>query len=352
MKKLFFLLMILLPSMVFGQKAKIEFENTSHNFGTIGEANGKASVDFIFKNTGRAPLILTNVRAGCGCTTPEWNRQPVAPGQSGIIKVSYDPRNRPGSFIKSITVNSNAENPVMSLTIRGNVTRKPVNPFGNYKFAVGPIKMMANSLNLGNIKNTQKIEKSIEIANTGEQAATINVSTHRPYITASINTPTLQKGEKGIILIKYDAMKRNDWGFVSDNVQVTVNNNTIENITVTANIDEDFSSYNGDYTNAPAIAFSEMETTLDNLAKNTPQVHIFYIQNTGKSDLIVRKLKPSEKNMSINVAKSTIKPGKKVKATISFKTDSNPGKKIRLVQFTTNDPKNITLTYKITTNVL
>ena len=129
MKKLIFVFAVLIPYFVFGQKAKIEFQETSFNFGSIQEADGKAVHVFHFKNTGDSPLILTNVRAGCGCTTPEWNRQPIAPGESGNIKVSYDPRNRPGSFTKSITVNSNAANSVVSLTIRGNVTRKPASPY-------------------------------------------------------------------------------------------------------------------------------------------------------------------------------------------------------------------------------
>ena len=70
MKRFIFLLMALMPVLVFAQKAKIDFTTTSHNFGTINENAGKATFDFSFKNTGNVPLILTNVRAGCGCTTP------------------------------------------------------------------------------------------------------------------------------------------------------------------------------------------------------------------------------------------------------------------------------------------
>ena len=79
MKRFIFLLVALMPVLVFAQKAKIDFTTTSHNFGTINENAGKATFDFSFKNTGNVPLILTNVRAGCGCTTPVWSREPVAP---------------------------------------------------------------------------------------------------------------------------------------------------------------------------------------------------------------------------------------------------------------------------------
>jgi hypothetical protein len=77
MKKLLLLCFTIIPVLAFSQKAKIEFEKTSHNFGKISETGGNAVYDFVFKNTGTVPLILTNVRAGCGCTTPEWDRQPA-----------------------------------------------------------------------------------------------------------------------------------------------------------------------------------------------------------------------------------------------------------------------------------
>ena len=121
MKKIILLVLGILPMIAYAQKAQISFEATSHNFGTIAEQGGRVSHVFSFKNTGTLPLILTNVRAGCGCTTPEWSREPVAPGASGSIKVSFDPRNRPGMFTKSITVNSNESTHVVSLTIRGKV---------------------------------------------------------------------------------------------------------------------------------------------------------------------------------------------------------------------------------------
>ncbi len=98
----------------------IEFESKLFDFGTH-EYDTECVCEFKFKNTGNAPLILSNVTASCGCTSPEWTKVPVAPGETGIIKVKYDSR-RMGAFTKSITVNSNAGNPI-SLTITGNIQK-------------------------------------------------------------------------------------------------------------------------------------------------------------------------------------------------------------------------------------
>jgi hypothetical protein len=98
----------------------IVFDKTVHDYGTIEKASDGTSI-FTFTNKGQKPLVLSNVRASCGCTVPEWPKQPVAPGESGEIKVKYN-TNIAGNFNKSITVSSNAVNSTVTLRVRGNVT--------------------------------------------------------------------------------------------------------------------------------------------------------------------------------------------------------------------------------------
>lgn len=100
----------------------IIFENTIHDYGTIVQASD-GSCEFKFTNKGKAPIVLNDVKASCGCTVPEWTRTPVNPGEKGIIKVTYN-TNNVGAFNKSITVNSNAKNSPVVLSIKGIVTPK------------------------------------------------------------------------------------------------------------------------------------------------------------------------------------------------------------------------------------
>ena len=87
---------------------QMDFKFTEHNFGEL-EEGPKANVEFKFTNTGNKPLILTDVKASCGCTTPDWPKEPILPGQSSQIKVEYNTQGRPGDFTKSITITSNME---------------------------------------------------------------------------------------------------------------------------------------------------------------------------------------------------------------------------------------------------
>ncbi|MBK8805877.1 MAG: DUF1573 domain-containing protein [Bacteroidales bacterium] len=103
--------------------AEIAFETLVHDYGKV-EFGADGSCEFKFKNTGTDPLVLNNVQSTCGCTVPEWPRNPIAPGQSASIKVVYNTK-RSGVFTKGITVMSNAKTATVRLTIKGEVAAQP-----------------------------------------------------------------------------------------------------------------------------------------------------------------------------------------------------------------------------------
>lgn len=100
--------------------AQIEFEKLEHDYGTIDQgANG--TTEFRFTNTGTEPLIISNAKGSCGCTVPEWPKEPIAPGASAAIKVKYDTK-RVGPISKTVTITSNAvDNATALLKIKGTV---------------------------------------------------------------------------------------------------------------------------------------------------------------------------------------------------------------------------------------
>ncbi len=104
--------------------ADIKFEKTVHDFGNIPQG-GNGECEFVFTNTGKEPLVITNCMGSCGCTVPQCPKEPILPGKKGSIKVKYD-TNRIGPFVKSVTVNSNAKSGVVTLQIKGTVEAKPV----------------------------------------------------------------------------------------------------------------------------------------------------------------------------------------------------------------------------------
>lgn len=111
---------------IFAQaKAEITFDKTTHDFGTFSEKDPKVSCVFTFKNTGKASLIIHQAVASCGCTVPSYTKEPIKPGETGEIKITYNGAGRfPGHFKKTITIHSNAKNEMVRVYIEGDMTAK------------------------------------------------------------------------------------------------------------------------------------------------------------------------------------------------------------------------------------
>jgi Protein of unknown function (DUF1573) len=123
MKKLFFAFAFLFVASFANAQGVIKFKTESHDFAKI-EEGVQATYTFEFTNTGTAPVVISNAQPSCGCTTPDWTKEPVMPGKTGFVKAVYNSQGRPGNFNKNITVVSNSETPQIALTIKGEVMPK------------------------------------------------------------------------------------------------------------------------------------------------------------------------------------------------------------------------------------
>lgn len=127
-KNLFYLIIAVLTLFVGSQtisaqetkRAIIEAPSPTHDFGKIKEKDGNVKHDFVIINKGTAPLVITKVMSSCGCTTPKYSQEPIAPGKSSVITVVYDPTNRVYPFVKTVSVYSNGKDGApLILTIKG-----------------------------------------------------------------------------------------------------------------------------------------------------------------------------------------------------------------------------------------
>ena len=103
--------------------ADIKFEKTKHNFGLFSESSPKVTCTFKFTNAGDGPLIIHQAIASCGCTVPQYPKEPIKPGESGQITVTYNGYGKfPGRFRKSITIRTNGRTEITRLIIEGEMT--------------------------------------------------------------------------------------------------------------------------------------------------------------------------------------------------------------------------------------
>lgn len=124
MKKIFLLLMMLASLVAYAQQEQpeIKFDKTVHNFGTFSENTPVQTAVFAFTNIGKAPLIINQAIASCGCTIPSYTKEPIMPGEKGTVKVTYNGKGKfPGHFKKSITIRTNGKVEMVRLYIEGDM---------------------------------------------------------------------------------------------------------------------------------------------------------------------------------------------------------------------------------------
>lgn len=111
------------PAAQSGKTTTIKFDEMSYDWGKIKEGEKMTHI-FKFKNTGNNDLIISDARGSCGCTVPEWPKEPIKAGKSGEIKVVFDSDHKSGTQSKTVTITANTEPSNVVLMIKGNVEPK------------------------------------------------------------------------------------------------------------------------------------------------------------------------------------------------------------------------------------
>ena len=106
-----------------GKFPVMTFDKTEHDFGTINDGD-KVTYSFTFKNTGASDLIISNAVGSCGCTVPEYPKEPLKPGESAKMKVSFNSAGKSGRQQKTVTIATNTATGKETLTIKANITPK------------------------------------------------------------------------------------------------------------------------------------------------------------------------------------------------------------------------------------
>ena len=100
-----------------------QFNEIVYDFGTIQE--GKViEHDFKFINTGEAPLVISNIQASCGCTSPDWTKTPIKPGEEGFVKVVFNSAAKTGAQNPTVSITANTQPNVTRLSLKGTVNGK------------------------------------------------------------------------------------------------------------------------------------------------------------------------------------------------------------------------------------
>ncbi|HVN57108.1 MAG TPA: DUF1573 domain-containing protein [Bacteroidales bacterium] len=321
----------------------MKLESNEHDFGVFREEDGKREYTFMVLNSGTEPLVIQNIVASCGCTTPSWTKSPVAPGAEGKITAVYDPFNRPGPFRKTLTVYSNSGPSPLILTLKGEVKGKPRTEQDYYPWQVGQIRLSGNSIFFPDVHNDEKRIRVLPFINTGLSQVKIEFENVPAYMELSTVPRTIKPGGRGLIECVFYGSRAGKWGFVNDEIRIKINGTAESSpLMIQALIMEDFSKLSKyDRMNPPVLKLETNKIDLGTVVAGSLEEVEFPFVNAGKRDLIIRTVWGSSTCFRIsNGDNLTIPAGGKNSVKAEFSTEKLSGKVSRMLYIFSNDPAN------------
>ena len=290
------------------QSDKLVFNEYEHDFGTIGEKDGTAIFDFIMTNKSNEPVVISRVSATCGCTMPVWSKEPIAPGKTGTITVSYNPLGRVAPFAKTITVYTNQPAP-NHLKIKGEVVREKVKivPEEAYPVAMGNYLLKTKELQFGKVGWKEAKTIRLEVFNNSDVPVTQKILKLPKYVSVDFSPVTIPAKSAATIDVNLNVQDNNFFGNLSDEITIQIND-VRQSFPLTVTVLDDFSQWTtSQKANAGKINISASEINFGDFSSGNSRT--LKISNSGKSLLNVRAIQSSDPSITVSKTKFGINPG-------------------------------------------
>lgn len=339
-------------------QAVILFNEQRHDFGDIQENLGEVTHNFVFRNAGNEPLVISKVRTSCGCTVPEYSEVPIAPGDTGSVKITFNPAGRPGKFSKPIYVHTNTTPERTILRIIGNVVQEDAVPDMQYAYRIGDVALKSLHVSMSKLPKGRIKQDSLEIANVGSTPLVPRAVDVPQHIAVTFVPDTLHKGEVGVMHIAYNPDAIDDWGYRRDEfyIEGTVSSDTpatdalYNTITVSGVLQEDFEAYTPQQLDKAPILVVGRPVVDFKVVEGAEKVRReIYVVNAGYSPLEIHKVRTDDTVLKATVKKNKIKPGQST--TMVIELDPMRARSNTLLSeifIVSNDPTNPSQSIRIT----
>ncbi len=333
------------------------FEEDSWDFGDIKEDGGEVAHSFVFTNTSAKPVVILDVSASCGCTSPYYSRKPIMPGAKGEVKVVFDPMNRPGNFSKGVVVALSTKERI-TLTIRGNVLPRELTIEESYPFEVGDgVRLNSNFHAFSYLGRGEEATETILVYNTSRKDATLELRPKQMSNMLQVEVPKIIKAQ-GFAAIKLRyvvpaASKR--YGLLDDVFNIVVNGKESRTLLSTHAIAVDKYDPAIDDMSMPSCELSKKIIKFGDVKHGSKvEDNTIEIENIGNAELIIRAVEWKSQALGCSLrAGDRLAVGEKCKITFTLDTsDSDYGVWLDRVSIITNDAERPMQTLRVTAVVV
>ena len=300
-------------------------------------------------------MVISQVKSTCGCTASSHPTDPIEPGASDGIDVTFTPTGRPGPFEKDIWVYTNTTPNRTRLTIKGIVVGSPESVSRFFPVAVGDIQFTNLVMAAGEVRKGLLRNNSITAYNSGIDTLVITFDNNTSHITPHAVPDTVAPGGISTMTFFFDTMRTPVWGINDDHLTIiaTPLHSDKEpfraDANIVVNVVEDFTILTDEErAKAPTCEVLTDKLIFDNLKAGEITKGCISIKNTGKSDMIVRRVMSTDKAITVKCDKTLLKTGKDATVTIKVNPDKVDGNILNSqITIITNDPVNPRITVRV-----
>ncbi len=335
MKGFLFITFLFSFFVVFSQPA-IHFETRIHDFGTIQEVNGPVAYDFEFINQGNTPILIKNVESSCGCTSPEWTKQPVLPGKKGFVKATFSPKDRPGYFDKTITVYSNARPGVMELKIKGTVQGKARTILDDYPYELpSGLRLPLEEISLMKVHKGEVKSMAVGVFNNAGKQVSVRFTDVPAYMQFAIEPQQIANKMKAVIKAAYNTALHGEFGLNREKITMLVDGKKYE-LPVSIYVEENFKEVN--VAVAPIAEVDKKYYNFGTIPASQVATFTYQLKNTGKSPLKIHRIYTNDHRVVAEMSEKEIQPGGMVPIVVRTVHGADMGAVSAVVSVITNSP--------------
>jgi len=327
---------------------QIKFNETTHQFGKI-KKNGPAETVFTFTNVSEEPIKLSQVKASCGCTTPSWTKNEVAPGETGEIAVKYNTA-RVGPFTKTVTVRYGEGAKPILLYIKGEV-ENDTQIEDKHAYQIGGVGFDKLADHIGTLDSDKTSKVSFHVKNLSPQPITFKDKIDQEMmIQTNVAQRVLNPGESTAINVVIDGSKFITYGaFTKDIFLYTDEENSEKKLTVNGLVNKVFTPE--ELASMPNIAFERTEYDGGVVIEGEKVQVAYTFTNTGKSDLEIESVKASCGCTASAPKDKVIKAGMSSEILATFDSRGRKGMQAKTITVKTNDPDQPTVVLRLKVEV-
>ncbi len=323
----------------------VRWSTTTHNFGAFDEEAGRVSCTFTFVNTGSEPVSIIAARPSCGCTAPSYPTAPVAPGDSGVVTVTFDPAGRPGRFDKFVAVDFSYPDSRVKLHVKGTVVGSDGSVAQRFPVESGAgLRLNRNALMFGDVAKDKMRSAFITGYNTSHDTLRPSLAAAPRFVEVQFEPEAVAPGEQVTLACFFRSDLTPLYGLVADSIAIAPTAGASAfTVPVVAMVKEDFSRLTpGQLSKAPVGRLESESLDFGEISRSAgPTSLSTALTNQGKNTLEIRRVYTTDPGVTVQTDCTGVKKGKEATITVTVDPAALPGRILNArISVITNDPSN------------